>query len=94
VVFGPEHADLIARGGWGKEAVRQFLYERFGRRVGELRRLGKGSGFEGEADATFAHFATGPQGIHIVVAGGRNAGVSCVCPTWVPMVTRKVMLRA
>jgi hypothetical protein len=90
VILGPEHAGLIASGGWGKEAVRWFLFERFGRRVRELRQLGKGAGFEGEADATFARFATQADAIHVVVAGGRNAGVSCVCPTWTPMVTRRV----
>lgn len=90
VVLGPEHAELIARGGWTKEAVRGFLYEHFGRLVGELRRLGKGAGFEEESDSAFARFATGPEAIHLVVAGARNAGVSCVCPTWVPMVTRRV----
>ena len=26
VVFGPEHAEIIARGGWSKQAVREFLF--------------------------------------------------------------------
>ncbi|HEU0166244.1 MAG TPA: hypothetical protein VFS62_00600 [Chloroflexota bacterium] len=42
VVMGPEHAELLASRGWSKERVRQFLFEHCGRRLGELRRMGKG----------------------------------------------------
>ncbi len=90
VVLGPEHADLIARGGWSKERVRQFLFDNFGRRVEELRRLGKEAGFETEPDSAFARFASRAEAISVVVAGARNAGVSCVCPTWVPLATRLI----
>jgi hypothetical protein len=41
VVMGPEHAQLIAQAGWSKQQVREFLWEHFGRRAGELRRFAK-----------------------------------------------------
>ena len=41
VVMGPEHAQLIARQGWSKQDVKQFLWENFGKTKRELRRYGK-----------------------------------------------------
>jgi hypothetical protein len=44
VVMGPEHAHLVARAGWGREDVKQFLYDRWGRTLGDLRRMGLATG--------------------------------------------------
>ena len=48
VVMGPEHAHLLAHHGWTKAAVKQFLWEHWGRRRGDLERLGllRGDGLE------------------------------------------------
>src|SRR5205823_4631826 len=40
VVMGPEHAQLIARQGWSKQDVKQFLWEHFGKHKSDLRRFG------------------------------------------------------
>ena len=42
VVMGPEHAQLLASKGWSKQQARHFLFEHCGRRLGDLRRMGKG----------------------------------------------------
>lgn len=47
VVMGPEHANLLARQGWTKAQAKQFIWERFGRTVGDMRRMGRGD-FEEE----------------------------------------------
>ncbi|MCS7172310.1 MAG: hypothetical protein N0A24_02685 [Armatimonadetes bacterium] len=92
VVMGPEHAQLIAQAGWSKRQVREFLWEHFGRRAGELRRLAKDGGLDPDlSDAAFVRFASGPEAITLVVAGARNAGVSTVCPTFAwQTVTRRI----
>ena len=48
VVMGPEHAQLCASQGWSKQQVKQYLFEQYGRTIGELKRMGKGY-FEGSA---------------------------------------------
>ncbi|MDE3074242.1 MAG: hypothetical protein KGJ86_02335 [Chloroflexota bacterium] len=102
VVMGPEHAQLLARAGWSKAQVKQFLWEHFGRRLGEMRRVGRGDfeehregvynlvekAHEGHrlpeaenmTDETFINFGPSPDGILLVVAGAKNAGVSTVVP--------------
>jgi hypothetical protein len=80
VVLGPEHANLIAAGGWSKSDVRQFLWEHYGNPVGELRRFGKIEGIESEPDERFHHLTSSPDEITVVVSGALNAGVSTVVP--------------
>ncbi|MDE3076762.1 MAG: hypothetical protein KGJ86_15200, partial [Chloroflexota bacterium] len=41
VVMGPEHAQLMARNGWSKAGVKQFLWEHYGRTMGDLRKMGR-----------------------------------------------------
>jgi hypothetical protein len=78
IILGPEHANIIASGGWTKDAVRQFLFEHYGKRMADLRRFGKVIGLESEPDDRFIHSARGPETLLIVVAGASNAGVSTV----------------
>jgi hypothetical protein len=57
VVMGPEHAHLLARAGWDKKRVKQFLWENFGKKLGDLRRQGMGD-FEEDMRAERAgHYA-------------------------------------
>jgi hypothetical protein len=93
VVMGPEHAQLIARHGWSKQDVKQFLWEHWGRRKSDLRRLGlyredvvrndplsgSASTLSSNADE-FIRFGASPDSILLVVAGANNAGVSTVIP--------------
>jgi hypothetical protein len=79
VVMCPEHAQIIAAGGWSKQAAKLFLWEHFGRPKRELRRFGKIIGMENEAEDAFIHTATSPDSILLVVSGASNAGVTTVC---------------
>ena len=88
VVLGPEHAQLLAGQGWSREDVRRFLWDHWGRPAGEVRRWGvygeDGAEQLGD-DGAFVRFGDAPDGILLVVAGARNAGVSTLVPTVRPM---------
>jgi hypothetical protein len=94
VVMGPEHAQLLARNGWSKPQAKEFLWRHWGRRRGDLRRLGlyhaqgdgtdplSGTGANPDGDDDeFVRFGESPDSMLLVVAGANNAGVSTVIPT-------------
>jgi hypothetical protein len=77
VLLGPEHAHLLARNGWDRAMVKQFLFEHWGRTRTELERFGLegGDGLTGafpEGDADFVHFGDGPESVLLVVAGAAS----------------------
>jgi hypothetical protein len=80
VVIGPEHAGHIAKGGWSKADVRQYLFEHWGNTVGELRLCGEPPEVEGLPDEHFIGASGTPDSIKIVVAGANNAGESTLLP--------------
>ena len=54
VVMGPEHAQLIAARGWSKQDCQEFLFQNFGKRKSELRRMGKlHPSFDAETEDAF-----------------------------------------
>jgi len=82
VVMGPEHAQLIAARGWSKQDCKAFLFDNFGKRKSELRRMGKlHPSFEDEAEEAFIPHGSSVDNILLVVSGAANAGVSTVCPS-------------
>ena len=98
VVMGPEHAQLLARHGWSKQQAKEFLWGHWGRRRGDLRRLGlyqhmgdgtdplAGSGVSKDGDdEEFLHFGAAPDSILLVVAGANSAGLSTVIPQVRPL---------
>ena len=76
VVMGPTHAQMLAKEGWSKADVKQFLWEHYGNTVGELRRFGKSTGLDAEPDDHFHHLTSGPDQIRVVVSGSLNAGIT------------------
>ncbi len=84
VLLSPEHARVLADGGYSKQAVKTFLWEHFGKFVRERVRLGKHQGYDAEAEDVFAKFADAPDAITVVVTGAANAGISTICSTFVP----------
>jgi hypothetical protein len=97
LVFGPEHAHVLADAGWSKDDVKQFVYEEAVRTPLELDRVGKG----GEASHTHwrlpvdhpdalpidseresMHTLVSPAVIEVIVAGAPNAGVSAILDTF------------
>ena len=86
IVMGPEHAHLIAGQGWSKADVKGFLHQHARRPVEDLDRVAKaylGVGGAGTAGSDgYVHQGQTPEDILLVVAGGRNAGVSTVVYPW------------
>jgi hypothetical protein len=99
-VFGPEHAEIIARGGWSKNQARDFLFERARRPMWEIhigghhREPTQSSLWPRWLDATDLEqsvpVARRAQDISIVVAGGPGRH-SLYVPCWGSRsVTRKI----
>ncbi len=57
VIMGPEHAHLLAKAGWSKTRVKQFLWENHGQRLGDLRRQGRGDFEEDMRPERAGHYA-------------------------------------
>jgi hypothetical protein len=88
VVFGPEHAQMLAAAGFSRADVQDWLVEHCGRSRADLRRAGK----DGVGDNNVRHAAAQPTGegaevsrilpsrahVPVLVAGARNAAMSMV----------------
>lgn len=88
VVMGPEHADIVgSKHGWSKQEAKQYLYENFRRPVVDLERAGLQVKPDPLRDRTdngirYRYGARTADDIAIVVAGGKNAGISSVITSW------------
>ncbi|HEV3447806.1 MAG TPA: hypothetical protein VG099_24430, partial [Gemmataceae bacterium] len=80
---GPEHANTIARDGWSKADVRNYLYENITRPPDEAgaRATGRAARWM-TPDGAIRKFRS-PDTIMIVVAGGTAGRFSVVIPGWV-----------
>lgn len=96
LVFGPEHARLLAEAGWSKADVQRFVYEHTVRTPEDLDRVGKGAvsrrtrwrvpidhpdAIEPEEGRTPVHTLGSPESVRVIVAGADNAGVSTILET-------------
>ncbi|MBX5468058.1 MAG: hypothetical protein K6U14_11295 [Firmicutes bacterium] len=92
LVLGPEHAELLARHGYSKRAVQEYVYEHAGHTVAQLEAVGK-DGVEmpigfirptrpeervGRSADEWRRLLKSPDDVLVVVAGAKNAGVSTV----------------
>jgi hypothetical protein len=88
VVFGPEHAQLLAKAGMSRADVQSWLVQHCGRTRADLRRAGKNGVGENNVryaddgsdddDETFERILSSPQQVPVIVAGSRNAAMSMV----------------
>jgi hypothetical protein len=89
VVFGPEHAQLLAKAGYRRADVQSWLVEHSGRRRADLRRVGKdgvgennvrhaGETADPSDDDSFERILPTSQHVPVIVAGSRNAAMSMV----------------
>lgn len=90
VVLCPEHATTVQHDGWGKEALRQYLFEQTGV---PLRQFAGADGGEGtqqaggydevviDGEPCYRKFAS-PEAIEVVVAGGTAGKFSAVIGSW------------
>ena len=100
IALGPEHAELFAQHGWGKNELRRFVYERSFNSRETLAAVGKDavSGQtrwrlsaahpdavpDSAADSEQVRVLNSEQAIQIVVVGAHNSGVSAVIETFGP----------
>jgi hypothetical protein len=83
VVLAPEHVRILARDGWTKPRIKAELYANARRTTADLKRAGKLPGAIEPGDETrWVHRGTGPDDIHLVVAGGGAGGHSAFIPSW------------
>ena len=83
VVLAPEHVAILARDGWTKPRIREALYAQARRTRADLKRGGKVPGaIEAADETTWVHRGTGPEDIHLIVAGGGPGGHSAFIPSW------------
>ena len=88
VVFGPEHANVLAKAGYRRADVQSWLVEHCGRTRADLRRVGKNGVGENNVryadnaadpdDEAFERILPSPQHVPVIVAGSRNAAMSMV----------------
>ncbi|HUA02806.1 MAG TPA: hypothetical protein VMB27_02810 [Solirubrobacteraceae bacterium] len=100
IALGPEHAELFAGAGWGKDDLRRFVYERAVNSRAALAAVGKDavSGQsrwrlsaehpdavpDSTADQDEVRVLRCEQALQIVVVGAHNSGVSAVIETFGP----------
>jgi hypothetical protein len=83
VIIAPEHADIIAKDGFSKADVREFLYEHASRSIETMSRIGKFSASEFEKQKREeCHRGLSPDDILVVVGGGEAGGHSSFIPSW------------
>jgi len=94
LVLGPEHAQLLGRGGYSRADVQQWLFEHAVRARGDLAAAGKGEGPVSDPAQAGTPFPMMPsaQDIPILVAGAANAAISMVFRPfgWAPWSGRSV----
>lgn len=92
LILGPEHAHLLARHGWSKRDVQQYVFEHAGHTAAELAAVGKDGierpiGFvrpateeerKGWSADEWRPYLRSPDDVLVVVAGANNAGVSTI----------------
>jgi hypothetical protein len=83
VCLAGEHMATIARSGWDKKRIRQFLFEKTHNSYAHLKRTGRMSGAIAEGDEQRTRpLVASPDDIFVVAAGGRAGAFSCYIPGW------------
>jgi hypothetical protein len=83
VCLAGEHMKTIARDGWDKKRIRQFLFEQTHNSHAHLKRTGRMAGDIVAGDDTrMRSLVASPDDILVVAAGGRAGAFSCYIPGW------------
>ena len=83
VILGGEHCRTLAKHGWSKAQVREFLYEHSRRRVADIKRAGRLAGPVKPGDESkWRHPVLSPDDILVVAAGGSAGSFSAVLTGW------------
>jgi hypothetical protein len=80
-VLNPDHADLVARAGYDKETIREYVHQRAYHQAWQLKHRGPvGLGMEDLPDERRVFVTRTPKDIELVVAGGRGGQSAAICP--------------
>ena len=82
VVLSPEHAEIVARTGWAKSDVREYLFEHAKQPREAIERLGKFERGYDRQDRQDCHRGIRPDDILVTVGGGDAGGHSAFIPSW------------
>ncbi len=82
VVLSPEHAEIVARTGWSKADVREYLFEHAKHPREKLASLGKTYGDAKSKTSKDIHRGHSPDDILVTVGGGDAGGHSAFIPSW------------
>ena len=83
VVLAGEHMQTIAKDGWDKKRIRQFLFDNTKNSHAHLKRTGRMSGDLKPGDETAMRpLVETPDDILVVAAGGRAGAFSAYIPGW------------
>lgn len=82
VVLSPEHAEIVARTGWSKARVREYLFEHARHPRTSIERLGKLDRSYRRQGRDDCHRGMGPDDILVTVGGGDAGGHSAFIPSW------------
>lgn len=83
IVLAGEHLQVMVKAGWGKQQVKQYLFDHARRSVAELKRVKRLSGtLEPGDETTWRHVVPGPDDIKIVCAGGAVGTFSACLLSW------------
>jgi hypothetical protein len=83
VVVAGEHMRTIAKDGWTKAMIREFLFERAQNSHAHLRQVHQMAGDARPGDETrMRALVESPDDIFVVAAGGRAGAFSCYIPGW------------
>jgi hypothetical protein len=91
LLLSPEHRETIARDGWGKQAIREYLFAQARRSLADLKR---GNQRPGEVEAgdeeRLIPFLRSPEAVLVVAVGGMGGRFSA----WIPGFTSYSASRA
>ena len=83
VILAGEHTATIAKDGWSKAEVRQYLFEHTQNTVAHLKRTERLAGAIQSGDETrLRPLLDNPDDILVVAAGGRAGAFSAYVPGW------------
>jgi len=84
IIIGYEHMRLIAKAGWTKADIRNFLSEKARRSIAEIKRCGRMPGeIAPEDEKTLSPLVESPEDILVVAAGGAAGSASAFIPGWI-----------
>jgi hypothetical protein len=83
LVLAGEHMQTIAKDGWDKKRIRQFVFDQTKNSHAHLKRTGRMSGAIKPGDETLMRpLVETPDDIMVVAAGGRAGSFSAYIPGW------------